>query len=68
MCPGLTSKGGDLPKDLKEGQIVAVFAEGKQHALAIGIMKMSSDAIIKINKGVGVELVHFLGDCLWDLL
>ena len=42
MCPGLTSKGGKLTKCDKE-KVVAIMAEGKQHALAIGITKMSSD-------------------------
>jgi PUA domain protein len=42
MCPGLTSKGGKLTSCEKD-KIVAIMAEGKQHALAIGITKMSSD-------------------------
>jgi PUA domain protein len=42
MCPGLTSKGGILNDDIKEGTIVAVMAEGKEHAVAIGIMKMDA--------------------------
>jgi malignant T-cell-amplified sequence len=29
---------------------------------------MSTDEIVKVNKGVGVEMVHYLGDGLWDLL
>jgi PUA domain protein len=42
MCPGLTSTGAkltDVPKDT----IVAVMAEGKQFALAIGITVMSTE-------------------------
>ena len=42
MCPGLTSPGARLDTDLPEGAIVAVMAEGKEHALAIGRMKMST--------------------------
>ena len=43
MCPGLTSKGGKLtPMEKKEG-VVAIMAEGKEHALAIGITKMTTD-------------------------
>lgn len=42
MCPGLTSPGGKLVKCEKD-QVVAIMAEGKQHALAIGITKMSTD-------------------------
>ncbi len=43
MCPGVTSAGGLLPADLPEGAPVAVMAEGKEHALAVGILRMSSD-------------------------
>jgi PUA domain protein len=43
MCPGLISKGGVLPAGLDKGIAVAVYAEGKRHALAIGVMAMSSD-------------------------
>ncbi len=41
MCPGLTSAGGNVSADLPEGAPVAVYAEGKEHALAVGLMKMS---------------------------
>jgi PUA domain protein len=41
MCPGLTSKGGSISEDLPEGAIVAVMAEGKENALAIGQLRKS---------------------------
>lgn len=43
MCPGLTSPGGRLDEDFEEGEMVCILAEGKQHALAIGLAKMSRD-------------------------
>jgi PUA domain protein len=43
MCPGLTSKGARLDEDLPANTIVGVFAEGKEHALAIGLTKMSTE-------------------------
>jgi len=52
---------------IPEGTVVAIMAEGKKHALAMGIMKMSSDDIKKINKGIGVDVVTHLGDPLWHL-
>lgn len=66
MCPGLTSKGGKMsvvPKDTP----VLIVAEGKMHALGIGTMKMSTDDVKKINKGIGVDLIHFLNDGLWQM-
>ncbi|KAH7889657.1 PUA-like domain-containing protein [Phlebopus sp. FC_14] len=70
MCPGLTSAGGYLPPPeaaIPAGAIVAVHAEGKEHAVAIGTMKLSTEEIRKINKGVGVEIAAYLGDDLWAL-
>ncbi|RKP06091.1 PUA-like domain-containing protein, partial [Thamnocephalis sphaerospora] len=65
MCPGLTSPGARMDTELPEGAIVAVMAEGKEHALAIGRMKMSTADVKKINKGIGVETLHYLNDGLW---
>ncbi|KAJ8986089.1 hypothetical protein NQ317_003384 [Molorchus minor] len=66
MCPGLTSPGArmtEVPKDT----VVAIMAEGKDHALAIGRTTLSTDDITKINKGVGVENCHYLNDGLWQM-
>ena len=67
MCPGLTSRGAIMTPDLPVGSVVAVFADGKQHALAAGILKMSSTDIAKVNKGIAIESVHYLNDGLWRL-
>jgi PUA domain protein len=66
MCPGLTSSAADCSVELGEGAPVAIFAEGKEHALATGVTKMSTADIRKINKGVGVGVVHYIGDELWS--
>mmetsp|Transcript_54963 Transcript_54963/g.145094 ORF Transcript_54963/g.145094 Transcript_54963/m.145094 type:complete len:185 (-) Transcript_54963:91-645(-) len=68
MCPGLTHK--NVVAELEANPVdsntpVAVLAEGKEHALAIGHTQMSSLAIIKENKGIGVNVVHVLNDGLW---
>jgi len=55
MCPGLTNPGGEMPPDglekdasgfdlpgLNKGDGVVIFAEGKEYALAVGVMTMSS--------------------------
>lgn len=42
MCPGLTSPGACMNK-VDKGTVVAVMAEGKQHALAIGYTILSTD-------------------------
>jgi PUA domain protein len=55
MCPGLTNPGGEMPADgseqdehgfdkpgLKKGDGVVIYAEGKEFAIAVGTMTMSS--------------------------
>ncbi|GIX91317.1 malignant T-cell-amplified sequence 1 [Caerostris extrusa] len=66
MCPGLTSPGAKMtpvPKDT----VVAIMAEGKEHALAVGLTSMTTDDIAKVNKGIGVENIHYLNDGLWQM-
>lgn len=67
MCPGLTSKGAQLNADTKLGDVVAIHAESKTHSLAIGLMKMEPNDIKTINKGIGIETIHYLNDGLWHL-
>ena len=65
MCPGLTSKGATLHDEVGEDTPVAIYAEGKTHALAVGLTKMSTADMRSINKGHGVETLHCLNDGLW---
>ncbi|GAA5938725.1 translation machinery-associated protein 20 [Sporobolomyces koalae] len=70
MCPGMTSATGYLPPtehNIPKLTPVAVHAYGKENALAIGLTQMSTDEIRSINKNIGVEMVHFLGDDLWKV-
>lgn len=66
MCPGLTSAGAQMD-DVPALFPVAVMAEGKEHAMAIGVTKMSTKEINEINKGIGIEVIHFLNDSMWHL-
>jgi PUA domain protein len=70
MAPGFTSKGGSLPDAgaaLPVGAVVAIETEGKEHAAALGVLKMSTEGIKSINKGVAVEVMCYLGDDLWNV-
>ncbi|CAI7783482.1 unnamed protein product [Closterium sp. NIES-54] len=67
MSPGLTSPGGKMDDGIPADSSVAIFAEGKENALAIGYTKMSSDGIRKINKGIGIDLMHCLNNGLWKM-
>ncbi|CAB3992700.1 malignant T-cell-amplified sequence 1-like [Paramuricea clavata] len=66
MCPGLTSPGANLI-DSDKDTIIAIHAEGKINALAVGTMTMSSEEIVSVNKGIGVENIHYLNDGLWQM-
>jgi PUA domain protein len=68
MCPGLTSAGGYLPPAdaaLSAGTPVAIHAEGKEHAVGVGLTKLGTEEMRKLNKGVGVETATYLVDDLW---
>ena len=64
LVVGLTSPGGKLT-DAAERTPVGIFCEGKEHAVCVGITTMSTDDIASKNKGIGVEVIHFLNDGLW---
>lgn len=65
MCPGLTSPGAAIHDEVDAETPVAIYAEGKEHAMAVGLTKMSTKDIKEINKGIAVENVHCLNDGLW---
>ncbi|KAL9617258.1 MAG: hypothetical protein Q9160_007939 [Pyrenula sp. 1 TL-2023] len=70
MAPGLTSKGGQIPEkenELKEGEIVAIEAEGKEEICLIGQLKMGSEEMKEKKKGVVMDSGHYLGDGLWNM-
>lgn len=43
MSPGLTSKGAQMTPGLSIGQIVTIVAEEKEHALGVGVLKMTPE-------------------------
>ncbi|KAG0723133.1 Malignant T-cell-amplified sequence 1 [Chionoecetes opilio] len=50
MCRGLTSPGAKM-SEVEQDTVVAVMAEGKQHALCVGVCSLSTQDIAKTNKG-----------------
>lgn len=68
MDPGLTSEGGKLPEEcIEKGKPVVLFAEGKEHPMAVGVLLKSTDEIKKQNEGKGVQNYHYIGDGLWHM-
>ena len=67
MAPGLTSEGGIVTPDLGVKAPVAITAEGKKHAMAIGVLSMTSDEIVSQNRGQAIEVVQFMNDSVWGL-
>lgn len=62
MCPGIILQDGVY---IPSKTVVAIYIEGKEHALGVGHTLMTSDEIKSINKGPGVSILHFLGDGLY---
>ncbi|KAL9636627.1 MAG: hypothetical protein Q9164_002706 [Protoblastenia rupestris] len=70
MTPGLTSAGGRLPEkenELKEGEVAAIMAEGKEEACLVGQLKMGTEEMKEKKKGVAMDAGHYLGDGLWKM-
>ena len=67
MIPGMTSKGGKLPQGKIHGGVVAVYCEGKENALAIGKMTMGVADMVRIGKGIGIEVLTYVGDDSWNV-
>ncbi|PNW85028.1 hypothetical protein CHLRE_03g168605v5 [Chlamydomonas reinhardtii] len=75
----LTKLPGDItPVNLEElrrvkqalgevGAPVAIYAFEKEHAMAVGVLQMSTADIRGVNKGIGVENMHHLNDGLWKM-
>ena len=66
MAPGLTSPGGKMD-DVPRGAVVAITAEGKEHAMGIGMTTMDTQEIKTENKGVAIDLIEYLNDGIWKL-
>ena len=63
MCPGLTSAGATIEDEADEGAVVAIYAEGKEHALAVGLTTMSTEDVRTKNKGSSVSMTHPATTC-----
>ena len=61
MIPGICG----VEKEELGGKPCAVFASGKEHAVAVGKLLMSTNEIEKKKNGVGIQNLHHLTDGLW---
>lgn len=66
MVPGLRSERAVIESEVERGAAVAVFAESKEHAIAVGVCKMSTAQMRTNDKGVAVEATHAVSDGLWN--
>lgn len=63
MCPGINK---EMLGDFEADTPVQIMSEGKVLPFAVGITKLSSKVIRDENAGIGVEILHTLGDGLWN--
>lgn len=54
-----------LGLQVESGAAVAIYAAGKEHAMAVGVTKMSTADMRLLNKGIGVDNLHHLNDGMW---
>ncbi|KAL8715232.1 MAG: hypothetical protein Q9220_001190 [cf. Caloplaca sp. 1 TL-2023] len=54
-------------RELEEGDVVVVEAEGKEEACMIGQMRVGTKEIKEKKKGVVIDQGHYLGDGLWRM-
>ena len=64
MCPGLTHPNASMD-EVEKDTVVGLYVEGKEHAVGLGVTRISTSEIRQVNKGVAVELLHFLNDAFW---
>lgn len=55
-------------RELEEGEVVVVEAEGKEEACMIGQLRVGTKEIKDKKKGVVIDQGHYLGDGLWRIL
>lgn len=55
-------------KELEEGEVVVVEAEGKEEACMIGQLRVGTKEVKDKKKGVVIDSGHYLGDGLWKLV
>ncbi|CAE7300816.1 Eif2d [Symbiodinium sp. CCMP2456] len=70
MAPGILrivpAEGSEvLPR---EGNLVAVRAEGNPAACAVGRLRLPAAAVGAGTKGEAVEVLHYFGDALWEAM
>ena len=71
MLPGIIrGNAAHLPHSFGVGDTVAIRVAGNPNVIAIGKALLSRDEILSANpdtKGKAVEVLHYFGDCLWQL-
>ena len=66
MAPGLLKPESSM-EECEKDEVVAIYGAGKQHAIAIGITKMSSAEIRQAGTGMAIEMLHYCGDGIWAM-
>lgn len=65
MSKGLQSAGSYLDDTIENGTVVAIYADGKEHAMGVGVALMNKEGILEATIGEGILTKHVLGDGLW---
>lgn len=63
MAPGIT----DADTDIQPDDVVWIQDEKNNRPLALGISLMTGGEMIQKQKGKAIELIHHVGDDLWNI-
>lgn len=61
MAPGIRH----VPEGVKVGDIVIVADEKHNKSLAVGIMLMERERVLRKEKGKAIKNIHYVGDEIW---
>jgi PUA domain protein len=67
FAKGIVSNGGKIFEPLGKDVPVQVQGEGKQLPFAIGITAQTTQEMMEVQTGVGITLLHHIGDDLWNV-
>ncbi|EGR33661.1 hypothetical protein IMG5_047070 [Ichthyophthirius multifiliis] len=67
MSKGLQTQGAFIDESVQNRSIVAVYAQGKEHAMGVGKCTMNAQGIREAEIGEGIIMYHIIGDQLWLL-
>ncbi|KAL4511625.1 hypothetical protein ABPG72_012470 [Tetrahymena utriculariae] len=65
MAKGLQTPGSYVEEGVEYGKVVAIYADGKEHAMGVGVAILNDQGIKEAEMGEAIITKHVIGDGLW---